>query len=83
MYKNDLVKISTDNERWVREQVQSSRCPLLEDPEERRDEFMEPYCASAQPDQIVGIIKAREPGRIMTAVGLKGKSTHLESKSRC
>ena len=82
VHKNDLVKISTDYERWVREQVQSSQCPLLEDPEERRDKFMEPYFASAQPDQIVGIIKAREPGRIMTAVGLKGKSTHLESKFR-
>lgn len=82
VHKNHLVKISTDYEKWVREQVQSSQCPLLENPEDRRDKFMEPYFASAQPDQIVGIIKAREPGRIMTAVGLPGKSTHLESKLR-
>jgi len=63
VHKNVLVKISTDYEKWVREQVQNSQCPLLEDPEERRDKFMEPYFASAQPDQILGIIKAREPGR--------------------
>jgi hypothetical protein len=80
--KNDLVKISSDYEKWVREQVQNSQCPLLEDPKDRRDKFMEPYFASAQPDQIVGIIKAREPSMIMTAVGLPGKSTHLESKLR-
>ena len=35
VHKNHLVKISTDYEKWVREQVQSSQCPLLEDPEER------------------------------------------------
>jgi hypothetical protein len=80
--KSHLVKISADYEKWVRERIQSSQCPLLKDPEERRDKFMEPYFASAQPDQIVGIIKAREPGRIMTSVGLAGKSTHLESKWR-
>ena len=82
VHKSDLVKISTNYEKWVREEVQSKQCPLLEDPEGRRDEFMEPYFASAEPDQIVGIIKAREPGRIITAVGLSGKSTHLESKWR-
>jgi hypothetical protein len=82
VHKNDLVKISSDYEKWVREEIQSSQCPLLEDPERRRDEFMEPYFASAQPDQIVGIIKAREPVRILTAVGFRGKSTHLELNLR-
>lgn len=82
VYKKDLVRISDDYEKWVRQQVQNSQCPLLENVEGRRDQFMEQYFASAQPDQIVGIIKAREPGRIMTAVGLQGKSTHLESKLR-
>jgi len=82
VHKHDLVKISNDYERWVREEIQSSQCPLLEAPEERRDEFMEPYFTSAQADQIVGIIKAREPVRILTAVGFRGKSTHLELKLR-
>ena len=82
VHKHDLVKISNDYERWVREEIQSSQCPLLEAPEGRRDEFMEPYFTSAQADQIVGIIKAREPVRILTAVGFRGKSTHLELKLR-
>jgi hypothetical protein len=82
VHKNDLVKISDDYERWVREKIESSQCPLLDAPEGRRDEFMEPYFASAQPDQIVGIIKAREPVVILTAVGFRGKSTHLELKLR-
>jgi hypothetical protein len=37
------VRISTDYEKWVQEQIRSSQCPLPEDPEDRRDEFMEPY----------------------------------------
>ena len=82
VHKNDLVKISNEYERWVREEIQSGQCPLLEAPEGRRDEFMEPYFASAQADQIVGIIKAREPVRILTAVGFRGQSTHLELKLR-
>lgn len=80
--KSHPVKISTDYEKWVGELAQSGQCPLLVDPEGRRDKFMEPYFASAQPDQIVGIIKAREPVRILTAVGSQGKSTHLEGKLR-
>ena len=81
VHKNHLVKISADYEKWMREQIQSERCPLLEDPGDR-DQFMERYFATAQPDQIVGIIKAREPGKILTALGHPGKSTHLESKLR-
>ena len=82
VYKRDLVKISAEYERWVQEYAHRSGFPLWEDPQERRDEFMEPYFASAQPDQIVGVIKAREPVRIMTAVGQTGKSSHLEAKLR-
>jgi len=82
VHKKDLVKISTDYEKWLQEQIQNSQCPILENPEGRRDEFMEPYFASAQPDQIVGIIKAREPVRIVIAVGKPGQSTHLDSSVR-
>src|SRR5580700_11031974 len=80
--KNHLVKISNDYEKWMKEEMVNSQCPLLEDPGDRRDEFMEPRFATAQPDQIVGIIKAREPVSILTAVGEKGKSTHLETEWR-
>jgi len=35
----------------------------------RRDEFVDPYFERAKPDQVVVILKAREPARIMTAIG--------------
>lgn len=82
VHKKDLVRISADYENWMREFASSSGFPLLDDPEKRRDQFMEPYFASAQPDQIVGVIKAREPALILTAIGNAGKSTHLETALR-
>ena len=45
--------------------------PILEAPKGRRDEFVEPYFNGAKPDQVVVILKAREPARIMTAIGDK------------
>jgi hypothetical protein len=36
VHKKHLVKISADYEKWVREQVQSDQCPLLEYPAQRR-----------------------------------------------
>jgi hypothetical protein len=37
----------------------------------RRDEFVEPYFRRARPDQVVVILKAREPARILIAIGNK------------
>ena len=37
----------------------------------RRDEFVEPHFDRAKPDQVVVILKAREPARIMIAIGDK------------
>ena len=54
---------------------------IVEDPRGRRDEFVEPYFQKAQPDQVMAIIKAREPAGIMTAVGT-GQKWHLETKYR-
>src|SRR6516225_7252356 len=47
----------------------------------RRDDFVERYFRRAQPDQVVAIIKAREPATIMTAIG-KDDRWHLEMKRR-
>src|SRR6202008_2934851 len=35
------------------------------------EQFVEPYFREATPDQVVVILKAREPARIMTAIGDK------------
>jgi hypothetical protein len=40
----------------------------MEAPQGRRDEFVDPYFNRAKPDEVVVILKAREPARIMIAV---------------
>src|SRR5207244_4151592 len=45
------------------------------------DDFVERYFQRAQPDQVVAIIKAREPATYMTAIG-KDDRWHLEMKRR-
>ena len=49
----------------------------------RRDKFLDPYFQNAKPDQVVAILKAREPARILVAIGDKNNdSPHLEFKQR-
>jgi len=43
---------------------------------------MERYFRRARPDQIVAILKAREPARILVSIGKKETGCHLEFKSR-
>jgi len=43
--------------------------PIPETPKGRRDGFVELYFRAAAPDQVIVILKAREPARIMTTVG--------------
>jgi hypothetical protein len=54
---------------WLTEQADRWRAPILEAPKDRRDEFGELYFRGAEPDQVVVILKAREPARMMTAIG--------------
>jgi hypothetical protein len=55
----------------------------LEAPEGRRDDFVTPYFNRAKPDQVVVILKAREPARILVSIGNKqSKGYHLEFKRR-
>src|SRR5712671_6129560 len=56
---------------WVKERAVAWNAPIVEAPKGRRDEFVDPYFKGAGPDQIVIILKAREPARIMTAIGDK------------
>ena len=49
----------------------------------RRDEFVAPYFKQAKPDQVVAIVKGREPARIMTAIGAaKENRWHLQMAQR-
>src|SRR5436305_4788487 len=76
-----LRDISTQYHNWVKNRSQKWRVPIQEDPPGRRDDFVERYFQRAQPDQVVAIIKAREPATYMTAIG-KDDRWHLEMKRR-
>ena len=41
--------------------VAKRNIPVLEAPKGRRDEFVEPYFKGAKPDEVVVVLKAREP----------------------
>jgi hypothetical protein len=76
-----LRDIANQYHDWVQRQAKQCSAEIVGDPKHRRDDFVEPYFRKAQPDQVVVIIKAREPAGIMTAIG-EGKKWHLETKYR-
>ena len=64
-----LRDIAGQFQNWVKNRSEKWGAPILESPSGRRDDFVDSYFRQAQPDQVVAIIKAREPARIMIAVG--------------
>jgi hypothetical protein len=78
-----LRQIATQFHNWVVNRSKKWRVPILDAPDGRRDEFVQPYFKAVKPDQVVCILKAREPARIMTAIGTKKENRwHLELKQR-
>jgi hypothetical protein len=68
---------------WVKERAAGWSTPIVEAPKGRRDKFVDPYFKGATADQIVVILKAREPARIMTAIGdKKSNRWHLQIADR-
>src|SRR2546429_3761592 len=76
-----LRDIATQYHNWAKNRSQKWGVAIQEDPPGRRDDFVDRYFRRAQPDQVVAIIKAREPATIMTAIG-KDDRWHLELKRR-
>lgn len=76
-----LRDIANQFHYWVLNRSQKWQVDIQKDPEGRRDDFLAPCFRQAEPDQVVAIIKAREPARILTAIG-KEQNWHLEIKSR-
>jgi hypothetical protein len=76
-----LRDISSQYHDWAACMAKKWGTETVADPKGRRDDFVEPYFAKAQPDQVVVIIKAREPAGYMTAIGAEEK-WHLETKYR-
>ena len=78
-----LTAIADQFGYWVKNRAEKWETPILDAPEGRRDEFVEPYFRKAEPDQVVAILKAREPARIMTAIGsAKENRWHLQVVQR-
>ena len=78
-----LTDIADQFSNWVKNRSQKWDVPVLDAPQGRRDEFVEPYFKKAKPDQVVAILKGREPARIMTAIGTpKENRWHLQMAQR-
>ena len=73
-----LKDIARQYEYWVTARAKAWGAAIVEPPDrQRRDDFVEPYFRRAEPDQVVVILKAREPARILIAIG-KDDRWHLE-----
>src|SRR5260370_42224539 len=66
-----LRNIADQFQRWVTERAEKRNIPLVEAPKGRRDDFVDPYFERAKPHALVITLKAREPPRILTPIGVK------------
>lgn len=78
-----LHEIADQYKNWVTNRSRKWNAPILEAPEGRRDDFMDPYFRRAKPDEVVAILRAREPARILIANGNKKDDRwHLQLAQR-
>jgi hypothetical protein len=77
-----LKDIARQYERWVTARAKEWDVSIIEPPaHQRRDDFVDRYFRRTTPDQVVVILKAREPARILIAIG-KDDRWHLEYARR-
>ena len=75
--------IADQFQRWLTERAAKRDIPIVEAPKGRRDEFVDPYFRRAKPGAVAVILKAREPARIMIAIGDKAANRwHLQIAER-
>lgn len=73
-----LKDIARQYDHWVTARAKDWHAPIVEPPNhQRRDVFVDRYFHRAEPDQVVVILPAREPARILIAIG-KDDRWHLE-----
>jgi hypothetical protein len=81
--RDTLRGIADRFQQWLASWVQRRDIPVVDAPKGRRDEFVEPYFKGAEPDQVVAVLKAREPARIMIAIGDRAANRwHLQFAER-
>ena len=70
MTRQALTKIADQFQYWLKNRSEKWGAPVLEAPqEERRDDFVQKYLQGCPADRVALILKAREPGRILVAIG--------------
>jgi DNA-binding transcriptional ArsR family regulator len=82
--RNLLTGIADQFQYWLKGRSEKWGAPVVEAPEEmRRDDFVEPYLRHSEPGRVAVVLKAREPARILIAIGgEKNQSPHLEIRQR-
>ena len=81
--RNELGEIADQYKNWVTNRSGKWSTPVMEAPDGRRDDLVDPYFKNAKPDQVVAILRAREPGRILVANGSKKDDKwHLQMAQR-
>jgi len=86
--RRTLTEIADQFQYWLKNRSEKWGAPVLEPPDgtgddSRRDRLLDPYFQNAKPNQVVAIVKAREPARILVAIGDRDNdSPHLEYKQR-
>lgn len=81
--RDALTDIADQYRNWVTNRSLVWKVPVQEAPEGRRDDFIDPLFRRAKPDQVVAILRAREPGRILVANGnKKDDKWHLQMTQR-
>jgi hypothetical protein len=79
--RNRLRDIAQQFQNWIKNRCQRWGAPVLDAPTGRRDDFVDPYFKHAKKDEVVVILKAREPARIMIAIGAEDR-WHLQLAQR-
>lgn len=86
--RRTLTEIADQFQYWLKNRSEKWGAPILEPPDgsgddSRRDKFRDPYFENAKPNQVVAVLKAREPARILVAIGDQDNdSPHVEYKQR-
>jgi hypothetical protein len=81
--RHTLRGLAEQFQGWLKGWSEKRNIPVMEAPDGRRDDFVDPYFKGARADAVVVILKAREPARIMTAVGdSKTNRWHLQIANR-
>ena len=81
--RQTLRGVAEQFQSWLKDWSEKRKIPVLEPPDGRRDDFVAPYFKRASPDAVVIVLKAREPARILTAVGnSKANRWHLQIANR-